>query len=402
MTEYRLHPREVKSVLRKREFVDPFFVGKFSFSPYHACAHGCAYCDGRAERYFVEGEFDRDIVVRVNASTILDAELARSRERGTVFIGSGVSDAYQQAEIEGGLMRSCAGVLARRSFPVALLTKSTLPLRDLDIWGEVNSKAGFTLMVSLSLTDERVRSAYEPFAAPVAERLAMLESFRAAGCATGVAAMPLLPGLSDSDDQIGALADLCRGVGVDFVLIGGLTLRPGRQKTTYMETLERHDPQLVESYERLYGENRSSGAPLAAYERDVQRRAHAVFRARGIPRVVPHRLYRDRLPLYDEVDVLLHHMAMSYADRPRAVQRLRAATTRYREWLSDRRTRLGRSRKILGSHIEEELRGMAETKGLAAVLQNDRLAAFLRRIIIDRGVVDPLAAERGVDGAAAG
>src|SRR3990172_1299304 len=93
------HDRRVKCALRKAKLGEPFLASRFSFSPYMACGHGCAYCDGRAERYWVDGVFDRDIVVRTNIVEVLEAEVTRLRERAVVSVGSGISDAYQPVEL---------------------------------------------------------------------------------------------------------------------------------------------------------------------------------------------------------------------------------------------------------------------------------------------------------------
>jgi hypothetical protein len=274
--------------------------------------------------------------------------------------------------------------------PVTLLTKSSLPARDIDLWTEVNERAGFTLMVSLVMTDDTLRREFEPFAAPVGDRLDLLRLFKERGCSVGVAAMPLLPFLSDADAELSDLAEACFTVGADFVLVGGLTLRPGRQKAAFFATLEACHPALVKDYERLYAENRPSGAPLSVYQRDLHRRAAAAFASRGIPGMIPHRLYRGRLPLYDEVDVLLQHLSLGFADHPHSLGRLRAAAGRYREWLSGRKKLLSRSRKVHAAHIEEELRTFAETRGLEDLIENERLATFLRAVILERRVFDPL------------
>ena len=271
----RLHDRTVKTVLRKSRLVDPWFVGKYSFSPYQACAHGCTYCDGRAERYWVDGEFDRDIVVRRNAADVLAREVPKLRERGIVFVGSGISDAYQPPEADERIMPACGRVLADHRLPVTILTKSSLIARDLDLWSEVNVAAGFVLMVSLVTLDDGLRAIVEPGASPVEARLETLRAFKARGCGVGAAAMPLLPFLTDSDAQLDALALALGQVGVDFVLVGGLTLRPGRQKTAFFDTLRRSFADLLPHYERLYGEDRPSGAPRRDTEktcRGAQRR----------------------------------------------------------------------------------------------------------------------------------
>jgi DNA repair photolyase len=383
MADLRLHCREVKTALRRRDLVDSYFVGKFGVSPYQACAHGCTYCDGRAERYFIEGEFDRDIVVRSNIATVLERDLRGQRERGIVFIGSGVSDAYQPPEAEAGLMRSCARILADRALPATVLTKSRLALRDLDLWTEVNRKAGFVFMVSLMTLDDDLRRVFEPHAGTIDERLEALVAFKAQGCATGVAAMPFLPGLSDSDEQIRALAARLGAIGVDFVLPGGLTLRPGRQKQFFLETLRSFRPDLLPLYERLYAEDRSSGAPVCAYGNDVHRRAIAAFQEAGLPIRMPHAIYHGRLPLYDEVYVLLQHMADLYAAQNRPVRRLRDAHARYADWLLARKKVFNRRRSLRSGAIEWELTEMARSGGLAKLLGNDKLGEFLRSVLLE-------------------
>jgi DNA repair photolyase len=388
MVEVRRHYREVKKALKKSLRVDPFFVGKFGFSPYQACAHGCLYCDGRAEKYWVEGEFDRDIVVRKNLVEVLRGEVGKLRERGIVFVGSGISDAYQPPEKEEELMRGAARVMIEAALPVTILTKSALILRDLDLWLEVNRKAGFLLMISLQTLDEEIRRVYEPQAGTVEERLETLRVFKQHGCTVGVAAMPFLPLLSDSDEQIRALVDRLSGIGVDFVLPGGLTLRPGRQKAAYLETLRAHRPDLLSTVERLYAENRPSGAPTSGYLDGVQRRAVRALNRAGIPTWIPHRVYRNRLPIYDEVDVLLQHMAGLYADHEASVRRLREASGRYQRWLEARKSDFNRRRSLRSCSLEAGLTRLAQTDGLQELIGNPKLTAFLGEVILERRVFD--------------
>jgi DNA repair photolyase len=389
-TDLRKHYRTVKTVLRRRDLCDPYFVGKFAFSPYHACAHGCLYCDGRAERYFVEGEFDHDIVIRSNAPALLDLELGKQRERGIVFIGSGVSDSYQPPEREEELMRSCARVLGEHSMAASVLTKSGLVLRDLDLWEEVNRRAGFLLMMSIQTLDESIRRMFEPACSPIEERLSVLAAFKARGCTVGVAAMPFLPYISDSDADLNALAERLAAAGVDFALFGGLTLRPGCQKDFFLRGLSASFPDLVERYGALYGENRPSGAPLVSYSRDLNRRAAAAFHRVSLPTLVPHRIYRDRLPLYDEIYVLLQQMSVLYTGRTREVERLNASLACYRAWLLERKKIFNRRRKQRSIDLEYALIDLARSQDWPRFLGNEKLAAFLREVVIDRRVFDPL------------
>lgn len=89
----RYHEVEAKSVLRRSAGVDPWFLGRFGSNLYRGCEHGCTYCDGRAERYYVMGDFARDIQVKRNVVELARDELARMREPGLLFIGGGVCDA---------------------------------------------------------------------------------------------------------------------------------------------------------------------------------------------------------------------------------------------------------------------------------------------------------------------
>jgi DNA repair photolyase len=385
---FRTHEREVKGALRKAPLAEPFFASRYSFSPYMACGHGCAYCDGRAERYWVEGEFDRDIVVRTNIAERLDHDLARAREHAPVSVGSGISDAYQPVEERLGLMRKAAEVLLRHRFPASVLTKSSTALRDLDLWRRVNASAGFTLSVSLVFADDGERAIFERGASPVADRVAALRAFKEAGCGVGVYAMPLLPWITDTGEALGRLLGLCRAAGVDFVIPGGLTLRPGRQKDFFLDRLAASHPDLVPRYRELYGEDRASGACRPAYGREVAVRFARAVEAAGIATRIPHRLYRGRLPVYDELHVLLCHMVDLYDGRGRETGRLEAAVGRYRAWLTARKREFNRRRTLTQEGLEEELRALLSTGRAAELLGNARLAGFLREVVIDGRVFD--------------
>jgi DNA repair photolyase len=384
----RTHEREVKAALRKASLAEPFFASRYSFSPYMACGHGCAYCDGRAERYWVEGEFDRDIVVRTNIAGRLDHDLSRVRERAPVSVGSGISDAYQPVEARLGLMRQSAEVLLRHRFPASVLTKSSLIHRDLDLWREVNAAGGFTLSVSLVFADDETRRIFEPGASSVEDRVAALRAFKAAGCGVGVYAMPLLPWISDTPEALARLLELCRGAGADFVIPAGLTLRPGRQKEYFLERLGTAYPDLVPRYLELYGEDRTSGSCRPAYGREVAARFACAVESAGIPSQVPHRLYRDRMPLYDELYVLLCHMVGLYEGRGTEAGRLKAAFARYRFWLSERKRTFNRRRSETQEALEEELRAELVTHRMDTLLDNPKLAGFLREVAIGRRTFD--------------
>jgi DNA repair photolyase len=384
------HPRDVRAALRKSPLIEGFLCCRYSFSPYMACGHGCRYCDGRAERYWVEGDFERDIVVRSNLPALLREELPRLRERAPIGIGSGIADAYQPLERTQGLMRECASILADHQLPVTVLSKSSLVCRDIDLWERVNRGSSFILNMSIATLDETVRRRFEPGASPIADRLEALRSFRDRGIPVGVMAMPLLPFISDGEQDVRALVQALKDAGAAFVMPGGLTLRPGRQKDFHMAHLAEAYPGLVDSYRRIYAEERPSGTCTREYRDALAERTARAVKDAGVPFLLPHALYRARVPLYDELHLLLQHMAELYAARHVPVGALKSATRCYGDWLLEKKRLFNRKRSLRQRDLEDETRALFETDAALTLLGNEKLAAFLRSVAIDRRVFDYL------------
>jgi DNA repair photolyase len=301
-------------LLRQSIVVDPWFLGRFGSNLYRGCSQGCVYCDGRAEKYFVHGTFDADIEVKRNAIALADVELNRRREPGILFLGGGVCDAYQLAEQTYRLARGILELCHERAIPVHVLTKSGLVERDLELLAAINRKSRAILSFSFSTTNDHERQVFEPGGASIAERFRLLRHAKDLGIATGIMAMPILPGISDSTFHVQALMEMAQQNGVDFVCHGALTLRPGRQKNEFLALLRRSYPELIPAYDRLYQANRASGSPDPRYMARLYacfREAHIHYR---IPGRIPHRLFKGLLPLYTEVAVLLEHRGFFEGD----------------------------------------------------------------------------------------
>jgi DNA repair photolyase len=361
----RYHEVVAKSLLRRSVVVDPFFLGRFGSNIYRGCEHGCLYCDGRAERYYVSGTFDRDIEVKSNALELAARELDLLREPGFLFIGGGVCDAYQPAEARFGLARGLLQLCRERHVPVHLLTKSALVERDLDLLTAINQDTRAVLSFSIALCDERQREVFEPGAAPLEERWRLLRRAREAGLGTAVMAMPLLPGLSDQPDHIDALLGRAAQVGVDFVCVGGLTLRPGRQKDGFFAALAREFPELVPGYQKLYREDRPSGAPDARYSERLYRRCRELQDQHDLLGRMPQRLFHGLVPLYTELSVLLEHRGYQRKETGGPNGRLARAGQAVAVWA---RARLARQRgKNAFREVESELGFLVRGHRLAEI-----------------------------------
>jgi DNA repair photolyase len=244
-------PYSAKSMINKLRHVDDWFWASYTLNPYRGCAHGCVYCDARANQYGLAESFEERIFIKENALEVLGRQLPRL-QRGVVASG-GVCDSYQPIEKERGLTREVVEVLHHHRFPVEVLTKSDLVLRDLDLYEEMARQSWACVFFTITTFDEHIAQRFEPGAATPERRLEALRQVARTGVTTGVAMMPLLPGISDDDRNIEDVVSRVKDAGGQFVLGGGLTLKEGAQRKRYMGFLEAHYSEVLTLYAQLYG-----------------------------------------------------------------------------------------------------------------------------------------------------
>ena len=383
---------EARSGVSRAQMPNSFMIALYrALAPYRGCAHACTYCDGRAEKYFVEGDFARDIAVRRSlperiAQDVTDG--APLREFGAIAIGSGVTDIYQPVEAELGLTRRMLEALLPVGNPISLQTKSALILRDFDLLARFPK---VLVAVTITTLDATAAAYLEPGASPPAERLEVIRRAREAGFHAGILAMPLCPGIGDGDAEITALLGEAKRAGAEFVWPGGLTLRPGRQKETYMAMLAEHWPALGEHYVQAFSENRPSGMPLAAHSRAFEQRIARLMVASGLPALPPESVHRNLLCRSDSLFVLFSHMQTLYRRRGVDTRALQSATDAYGQWLKETRSGLRRKRIAvlpgepfpLTRILDERLAELCAGDGFAQVCGNEKLARLARAIVID-------------------
>lgn len=375
---------EVKSIKKNTGLPDTYFVSKFGFSPYQACQHSCKYCDGRSEKYYVEGDFEKDILIRKNIPHVLEQSLSKFREKGIVGISSGVSDPYQPVEYKEKIMTQCAEVLIKYGYPAMLFTKSNMVLRDIDLWEELHHKAGFTLMMSIVYPDDQHRKILEPYASSVEARLKTLKAFKERGISVGVLSMPIPPFLTDNREDLTKMAEQYKEIGVDVVMPGSMTLRPGINKNTYFDIIERHYPHLLNKYKELYSENRQSGSPKAYYSKKIHSMYHQIIHDCGLPILIPHKLYKNRMPIYDEIYILLTHMIQLYDDRGVNVDSLALAKKAYGKWLLEKKQYYNRRRNLSFMELESLVIHMLDSSSILDIMNNEKLVNFLKEVIINQ------------------
>jgi DNA repair photolyase len=372
-------------LLKPASFPDNFTRSLYKIAPYSGCGHGCRYCDGRAERYYIEGDFERDIDIRDSIPERLAAELPFVREYGMVGFGSGVTDPYQPIEAINNISGRCARLLAEspRPLPAMIMTKSSLPFRDLEAWTRVNKRAGFMLLVSITSLDENLRTRIEPGASSFAERINLLKAYKEAGCITGALAMPLLPELSDSIESIHSLYSACIDSGVDFIMPGGLTLRPGRQKACYLETLADINNNVAEHTRALYVEDRLSGRPTLKTEFELNAKIKTVRNEYSIPYLLPHRIFAELLPPFDALRVLFHDMIELFHERGVDTTPLRNSADRFDGWLKSIKHEFRRKRSLPDHWLDERFSGAVMNNELKGIISNAKLLTFVSSVLTD-------------------
>jgi len=245
---------------------------RWTVNPYRGCAHSCHYCFARAYHTYLDlgvGEdFSSKIVVKTNVVEVLRRELASPRWSGeTVALGT-ATDPYQHCEARYRLTRGIVTALADFRNPLSILTKSTLIVRDLDVYRRLNEVAPLTVSMSVGTLDEDVRRVVEPGTPPGRKRLEILRRFAEAGIRTGVLVAPVLPGLTDDEEHLDEVLSACAEAGVAWAAAIVLHVRPAIREH-FMPWMKQAYPWLYPRYVDLYG--RRAYAPRA-YQEEVSER----------------------------------------------------------------------------------------------------------------------------------
>jgi len=303
---------EAKSILRKHKKIESWFIAHYGMNLYRGCTHNCVYCDGRSEGYYVEGEFGKDVTVKINAIELLRRELDPKRKRSPlkrsfVMVGGGVGDSYQPIEKKYQLTRQALELLLDHNHPVHMLTKSTLIERDIDILRKINDKTRAVVSFSFSSVDDKISAIFEPNVPPPSKRLETLRRFKSEGIACGMFLLPVIPFITDAPEMIEkALRRACEE-SLDFVIFGGMTLKEGRQKEYFLAALEDSYPDLAAEYHCIYPGNKW-GQATPEYYSLLNLTFSRIAKKFKIPKRIPPALYGDMLSENDLVVVILEQI----------------------------------------------------------------------------------------------
>lgn len=231
-----------KSILSRNQSPDiPFSV---SLNPYRGCEHGCIYCFARPTHSYLglsPGlDFESRIFAKINAPELLRRELAKPS-----YVPSGIAvgvstDAYQPCERELKLTRRVLEVLHECEHPLALITKSSLVERDIDLLAAMAAKRQAIVAVTITTLDSTVARTLEPRATTPTRRLETVRRLSAAGIPVGVSIAPVIPFVTEPDlERVLAAAAEAGAVSASYIVLR----LPWEVSPLFQQWLQAHFPE---------------------------------------------------------------------------------------------------------------------------------------------------------------
>lgn len=221
---------------------DGWFWTRYSAIPYKGCVYGCRYCYCWDEKYAPHKDFrllDKMVMVKENAVELLRKELAR-KPRDVIAVGD-----WQPIEARLRLSRKMLEVVCQLKSPLMIIERAPLLTRDLDILQDISRQTDAYVGLSIvTARDDATRLHFEPRGPSTKGRFRAMRRIADAGIMIGTLAMPIIPFLFDSDEELRLLVKMTADAGGKFVLFGGMTLW-GTCKKIYYEALEEYDSSLL-------------------------------------------------------------------------------------------------------------------------------------------------------------
>lgn len=254
--KFKIINKEFKTALNKLKYPDSWFWCRYTINPYSGCAHTCIYCDARSQRYYLNQDFEREVIVKTNMDKILDKRIKNSRTLLPDVIGpGGVCDAYQPIELEVENTLKVLRVIEKHRFPVNIATKSNLITRDVEILNRIAKDTWCTVGFSITTMNEELAQFLEPYSSSPKERLAALTQIKqkAPNVQVGTYFMPIIPFLEDTDENLDAVIKKSKEAGADFIIFApGLTLRDAQADFFFKKLKESKYNHVVKPLLNLY------------------------------------------------------------------------------------------------------------------------------------------------------
>ena len=249
---------KTKTILTKVKYGNDWYGVDYNMNLYRGCPHGCIYCDSRSNCYHIDN-FDVS-KGKENALQIFEKELSKKHDHGVVGIGS-MSDTYNPNELKYEETRGALKLLSKYNFGVSIDTKSDLILRDLDLLKEINNKNNVIIKFTITTPHDELSKIIEPHVCTSSKRFKAIKTLSDNGIFTGIMMNPVLPFITDKEEDIKELVRLSHENGAKFIhTFMGMTLREN-QREYYYQKLDEYFPGLKDKYIKYYKENYNCPVP---------------------------------------------------------------------------------------------------------------------------------------------
>ena len=246
-----IHEIEAKKLLITNKHPSSWFGVKYYLNIYRGCTHGCIYCDSRSECYKIDN-FDTDISIKINSIDLLKKELSAKRYRETIGFGS-TSDPYIPIEKNYELTKQALNVVKELKFPLFLITKSNLIVRDTEIISQINKQNYACIAFTITTTDDELAKIIEPHAPLPSERLKAMSILAVMGIKVGVIVMPTLPYITDTEENIINIVKQAKLHDASFVYSSfGVTLRDRQREYFYSKISDDIKNKYIDKYKNYY------------------------------------------------------------------------------------------------------------------------------------------------------
>ncbi|MEN9523585.1 MAG: hypothetical protein RL065_1962 [Bacteroidota bacterium] len=255
----------VKTILNKTKKRDSHFLDDYTLNPYSACSFNCTYCYIRGSKFGTN--MAEKLSVKQNAAELLDKALANRAKKNQygIIVMSSATDPYLQIEKETQHTRTLLEIILKHKFPLHIITKSDLVIRDFDLLQKINSTAilpndlkeklanKLFITFSFSTTDDAKGKIFEPGAPLPSIRLKALKTAVDYGFHSGVSLMPLLPYITDTKLHLDEMFQQFKNAGAKYLFPSTITLfgnEPFSGRVLTMNAVAKHFPEVLSKYQK--------------------------------------------------------------------------------------------------------------------------------------------------------
>lgn len=241
---------EAKTIVTRNKAVNRNYLAtEYTMNIYRGCSHGCIYCFARSDYYHIH-DFD-SVKAKKDALKIIRNDLQCKVKTGIITTG-GMSDPYNPQEEELKLTRNAMELINAFSFGTCILTKNGLVTRDVDILKDIREHSPVNVSFTITCADDEVCKKVEPFVATSSERFRAINHLAKNGVITGVLLDPVLPYLTDNEENIREIVKKAKYYGADYIYASMGVTMDGIQRDWFHREAEKICPGISEKYQKRF------------------------------------------------------------------------------------------------------------------------------------------------------